>query len=182
MSQLNALDLRKGMLVELQGRTCSVVHWNIWKSDRRSRIQMRFKDILTGRMSEVTAQSDDRYTVLESEVIELEHSYSDGSEEVFYSKTGEEWRCGAAAVEDVLKWKADSYRGLLVDGRLVTVDPPQSVVATVVETEPSIKGAGSGMKDAVLDNGMTVRVGAIISVGDRVRIDTETLEYKERVS
>lgn len=182
MAQLSATDLRKGMLVDIAGKTCSVIHWNIWKSDRRSRIQMRFKEILTGRTSEVTAQPDDRYTVFESEIIELEHSYRDGNEEVFYTKTGEEYRCPNAAVEDVLKWKSDTYRGLLVDGALVTVNLPQSVVAVVKDTAPAVKGVPNGLKDAVLDNGITVKVGMVINVGDKVRIDTETLEYKERVT
>lgn len=182
MSQVSAIDLRKGQLVEVQGKLCNIVHWNIWKSDRRSRIQMKFKEILTGRTSEVTAQPDDRYTVLESQVIELEHSYRDGPEEVFYTKTGEEWRCPAAGVEDVLQWQSDSYRGLLVDGNLVTVNLPQSVVATVKETEPPIKGQQAGLKDAVLENGIKVKVGQNVAVGDRVRIDSETMEYKERVS
>lgn len=182
MSQLSAGDLRKGMLVEVDGKPCSIVHWNIWKSDRRSRIQMRFKDVLTGRTSEATVQPDDRYTVLESEVIELEHSYQDGPEEVFYTKGGDEYRCPAAAVEDVVKWQAETYRGLLVDGHLLTVNLPQTVVAVVAETEPAIKGVSSGLKDAVLENGIQVKVGNVVNVGDRVRIDTETMEYKERVS
>ena len=181
MSQFMAGDLRKGMLVELDGKPCTIVHWNIWKSDRRSRIQMKFKDVLTGRTSEVTAQPDDRYTTLESETIDLEHSYRDGPEEVFYSKSGEEYRCPADPVEDVLRWKSDNYRGLLVDGYLLTVNLPPSVIATVAETEPGVRGAGSGLKEAVLENGIKVKVGLVINVGDRVRIDTETLEYKERV-
>lgn len=182
MGQLSAIDVRKGMLVEVNGKIASVIHWNIWKSDRRSKIQMRLREILTGRVSEVTAQSDDRYTVLESEVIDLEHSYRDGAEEVFYTKGGDEWRCPVAVAEDSLKWQSDTYRGLLVDGQLVAVNLPQSVVATVAQTEPAIKGVSSGTKDAVLENGMTVKVGMIVNVGDRVRIDTETMEYKERVS
>lgn len=181
MSQTSASDLRKGMLVDVQGKMCTLVQWNIWKSDRRSKIQMKFKEILTGRTSEVTAQPDDRYPVLESEVIELEHSYRDGPEEVFYTKGGDEWRCPAAGIEDVLRWKSDLYRGLLVDGALVTVTLPQTVVATVAETEPAIKGSSS-MKDAVLENGVKLKVGMLVGVGDKVRVDPETLEYKERLT
>ncbi len=180
MSQLSALDLRKGTLVEVDGRVCTVVHWNIWKSDRRSRVQLRFKDILTGRTSEATAQPDDRFVTLQSEMIDLEHSYRDGPEEVFYTTTGEEYRCPAPAVEDVVRWNAGTYRGLLVDGALMTVTLPQTVVATVAETEPPVRGVGSGLKDAVLDNGIKVKVGSNVSIGDKVRIDPETLEYKER--
>jgi elongation factor P len=182
MAQANAMDLRKGTLVNYQGKTCSVIHWNLWKSDRRSRVQLKMKDIMTGRISEVTAQGDDRYEVYESETIDINYSYRDGNDEVFYTPSGEEYRCPAAAVEDVIKWRADSYRGLLIDGKLVTVEPPQSVVATVTETTPPIKGVLNGLKEAILDNGLTVKVGMVINVGDRVRINTETMEYKERVN
>ena len=182
MAKVAACDVRKGMLLAVGDRMCRVVSWNIWKSDRRSRIQMKFKEMLTGRTSEATAQPDDRYDVLESERIVLSHSYGDGTEEVFYTPAGEEWRCAAAAVEDVIRWKADQYEGLLVDGKLLTVNPPQSVVALVVETTPSIRGVQNGLKDAVLDNGLTVKVGMVINTGDKVRIDTGTMEYKERVS
>jgi elongation factor P len=182
MGQLNALELRKGMLVTFQGKPCTVIDWNIWKSDRRSRVQMRVKDLVSGRISEITGQPDDRYDVLESTRIVLNYSYRDGDVEVFYTPDGEEWRCPAPAVEDVIRWKADEYEGLLVDGQLLTVNPPQSVVAVVVETAPSIRGVQNGLKDAVLDSGMTVKVGMVINIGDKVRIDTATLEYKERVS
>lgn len=181
MGLLQALELRKGLLVTYQNRVCNVIFWNLWKSDRRSKVQLKFKDILSGRVSELTAQADDRFESLDSEVIDLAHSYKDGNDEVFYTPAGEEYRCAAAAVEDVIKWKADLYKGLLVDGKLLTVEPPQAVVATVTDTTPPIKGILNGLKDAVLDNGMTVKVGMVINIGDRVRINTETLEYKERV-
>jgi elongation factor P len=179
--QSNAMDLRKGYLVTYQGRTCTVVHWNLWKSDRRSRVQLKVKDLMTGRISEITAQGDDKYDVLDSELLDLSHSYRDGNDEVFYTPDGEEYRCPAAAVEDVLLWKTETYKGLLVDGKLLTISLPQSVVATVVDTAPPMKGGGSGTKDAVLENGVKIKVGLLVANGDKVRLDPETLEYKERV-
>jgi elongation factor P len=180
--QLSAIELRKGFLVSYQSRIATVIHWNAWKSDRRSKIQLKFKDLLTGRVSELTCQADDKFEILESEKISLSHSYQDGNDEVFYTPEGEEYRCPAPAVEDVLKWKAESYQGLLVDGKLVTVAAPASVVATVTDTTPPIKGVLNGLKDATLDNGLVVKVGMVINIGDRVRIDTESMEYKERVN
>lgn len=182
MPLLTSTELRKGMLVDLQGKIATITYWNLWKSDRRSKIQLRFKEILTGRTSESTVQPDDRFTVLESEVVEIEHSYLDGTDEVFYTKAGEEWRCPAAGVEDVLKWKAPFYLGLVVDGALLTVTLPPTIVAVVADTAPAGKGIPNATKDAVLDNGITIKVGMFINVGDKVRVDTETLEYKERVN
>ena len=182
MGQASANDVRRGMLVELEGRACSVTHWNIWKNDRRCKIQMRFKDVLSGRTSEATVQAADRFTILESQFMELEYGYRDGPEEVFYSASGEEFRCSADAVDEVVQWGLPAYRGMLVDGRLLTVALPANLVVTVAETDPSIRGAGTGLKDAVLENGIRVKVGLLVSPGDRVRLDPDTLEYKERLA
>ena len=182
MAKVSASDVRKGMLLAVGDRMCRVVSWNIWKSDRRSRIQMKFKEILTGRTSEVTAQPDDRYDVLDAEMIDLEHSYRDGPDEVFYTQTGEEWRLPAAGLEDVLCWVSPIYRGQIVNGKLVAVMLPQTVVATVVKCEPHIKGNFSGLKDATLDNGLNLKVGVMLNPGDRAEFDSETLEFRERVS
>lgn len=182
MSQLSAMELRKGTLVDHQGRICSVIFWNLWKSDRRSRVQLKLKDIQTGRIHEITAQGDDKYEVLESESVKLSHSYKDGNDEVFYTESGDEYRCPSVSCSDVVRWQAESYDGILIGGKLITVNAPSSVVATVVETTPPIKGVQGGLKDAVLDNGITVKVGMVIKNGDRVRVDTETLEYKDRVN
>ncbi len=181
MAQVSAIDVRKGMLLAVGDRMCRVVYWNAWKSDRRSRIQMKFKEILTGRTSEVTAQPDDRYDVLEAELVELEYSYRDGAEEVFYSKTGEEWRAPAEGLEEILRWNSPSYRGQLVDGRLVAVMLQPTVIATVAECEPYMKGQSSGLKEATLDNGIKIRVGTNVSQGEKVAIDSDTMEFKERV-
>jgi elongation factor P len=180
--QSSAMDLRKGLLVNHQGRTCTVIHWNILRNDRRTFVVMKLKDLETGRIAELKEHADSKYEVLDSELIELTHSYRDGESEVFYTPDGVEYRCPRAAVEEQLKWQVDAYKGLLVEGQLVTISLPQTVVATVTDTSPPIKGAGgSGSKDALLDNGVKVRVGLIVANGDRVRLDAETLEYKERL-
>jgi elongation factor P len=179
--QVPALDLRPGMLVSHEGRMCSVAWWNILRNDRRLFVQMRLKDIQSGRVQELKEHGDTKYEVLDKEEIELSHSYRDGSDEVFFTPDGEEVRCSAAAAEDALKWQAEGYIGLFVGGQLVFVQPPKNVVLRVRETSPPIKGAGTGLKEAILENGMKVRVGNLVDVGSRVRIDTETGEFKERV-
>ena len=179
--QLAALDLRKGLLVMNQGRMCTITFWNILRNDRRQFVQMAFKDLLTGRVSEVKEHGDSKYEVLETSQVDLTHSYSDGPEEVFYDAEGGEYRCGAEAAKDALVWAGETYKGFLVDGRLVTVSLPTSVIATVAETAPPIRGAGTGTKDAVLDNGIKVKVSQLVQIGDKVRLDSETLEFRERV-
>jgi elongation factor P len=179
--QVAALDLRPGTLISYEGRMCSVVWWNILRNDRRLFVQMRIKDIQSGRVQELKEHGDSKYEVLDKEEVELSHSYRDGLDEVFFTPDGDEVRCSVAAAEDALRWRADAYKGLYVSGQLVFVDPPPSVVLRVAETTPPIKNAGTSLKDAVLENGMKVRVTNVIATGDRVRVDTATGEVRERV-
>jgi elongation factor P len=180
--QLQALDLRPGTLVRYEGRMCTVTWWNILRNDRRLFVQMKLKDLESGRVTELKEHGDTKYEVLDKDEKELSHSYRDGPAEVFFTPDGEELRCPAAACEDALKWPADSYSAVFVDGNLVTINPPKHAVLTITETAPPMRNAGSGSKEATLENGVKVKVNLLCDVGDKVRIETETLEFKERVS
>ena len=66
--------------------------------------------------------------------------------------------------------------------QVFTVTLPPTMIVAVADTTPSVKGIPNATKDAVLENGITIKVGLFINVGDRLKIDTETLEVKERVN
>ena len=118
--KVNALDLRRGNLVRHEGRTCTVIFWNILKNDRRQFVQLKIKDLETGRITEFKEHGDNKWEQLENSVKELTHSYRDGTEEAFYSEDGEEMRCSVEAAKDALQWPSDSYRGLVIEDQLVT--------------------------------------------------------------
>ncbi len=179
--QVAALDLRPGFLVSHEGRMATVVWWNILRNDRRAFVQMRIKDLQNGRMTELKEHTDSKWEVLDKEEVDLTHSYRDGPEEVFYKPDGDEVRCAVAAAEDALKWPSDAYKGFFVSGTLVTVTPPRFSVLKITDTAPPMKGGGTGTKEAVLENGMKVKVNLLCATGDKVRIDTETLEFRERI-
>lgn len=178
---MQALELRVGSLIRYEGRMCTVVWWNILRNDRRQFIQMRIKDLQSGRIQELKEQSDSKFDTLEKEEKEMSHSYTDGESEVFFTPDGDEFRCPKVAAEDALKWPSDSYKAVFVDDELVTVKPPLFAFVEITETTPPIRGVGSGTKEATLANGMTMKVSQLCDVGDKVKVDTETGEFKERV-
>lgn len=160
---------------------CTVTWWNILRNDRRQFVQMRIKDLQSGRIQELKEQSDSRFEVLDKEQRRMAHSYTDGEAEVFFTDAGDEFRCSKVAAEDALKWPAENYTAVFVDNELVTVEPPAFSVIEVTETSPPVRGVGSGTKEAKLANGMSMKVSQLCDVGDKVRVDTETGEFKERV-
>lgn len=179
--QSTALDIRKGYLVDYQGRMCTVIDWSIMRNDRRQYVFVTLKDLLTGRVTELKEHGDTKFEVLDKDNIDLSHSYTEGPEEVFYDAEGNEFRCPIAAAKDALLWKTDKYQGFLVNGKLVTITAPNSVVAKVVDCAPPMKGSNNSWKDAVLENGIKIKVSNLVNVGELVRVDPVTLEFRERV-
>ena len=69
------------------------------------------------------------------------------------------------------------------DDTPLTMEMPQHIEAEITYTEPGIKGdtANNSLKPATIDSGAEVRVPLFVNIGDKIRIDTRTGEYLNRV-
>ena len=69
------------------------------------------------------------------------------------------------------------------NGAAFSVEAPNFVELEVTETDPNFKGdtATGGNKPAILETGARIMVPMFVNVGDRIRVDTRTQEYMERV-
>jgi elongation factor P len=69
------------------------------------------------------------------------------------------------------------------NGKAISVELPNSVVREITYTEPAVKGDTSGkvMKPAKISTGFELPVPLFCGTGDKIEIDTRTLEYKNRV-
>ena len=72
---------------------------------------------------------------------------------------------------------------LYAEGKQVGIEPPMFIELEITETEPGHKGdtVSTGSKPAVTETGLRVNVPLFLNVGDRIRVDTRTGEYIERV-
>jgi elongation factor P len=77
----------------------------------------------------------------------------------------------------------DRVKVTFVDGKPISIEVPDTIDLVVKDTPPAMKGATATnqYKDAILENGLTVQVPPFIGPGDKVRVDTRTDEYIERV-
>ena len=69
-------------------------------------------------------------------------------------------------------------------GTPLTVDMPQYIVLEVSYTEPGVRGdtATNAMKPAKVETGAEIKVPLFINEGDKIKIDTKTGTYVERVN
>lgn len=65
----------------------------------------------------------------------------------------------------------------------ISIRLPQTMVFEVTEADPEIKGATAQAqyKSARIENGLDIKVPSFVKVGDHVKINTDTMEYMERV-
>ena len=68
------------------------------------------------------------------------------------------------------------------EGRAISVQMPEHVTLEITETEPTVKGqtASSSYKPSTVDNGLRVMVPPYMGVGEKIIVNTTTLEYVKR--
>ena len=68
------------------------------------------------------------------------------------------------------------------DGKAVGIELPQTVVLTVLETEPGLKSAtaSSVTKPAKTETGLVVQVPPFINEGEKIKVDTAEGRYLSR--
>jgi elongation factor P len=89
-------------------------------------------------------------------------------------------------MEGALKFLEDGMTCEVVfyDDRAISVELPNSVIRQITYTEPAVKGdttSGKVMKPANISTGFELMVPLFCENGDKIEIDTRTLEYKNRI-
>jgi len=68
------------------------------------------------------------------------------------------------------------------EGRPVGADLPVSMVLTITETEPGMKGdrVSGALKPATVETGAIVQVPLFLNTGDKIKIDTRNGQYSSK--
>ena len=154
--------------------------------NKRAHIQVRMRNIRTLALADhkFRAEEDVERAVLDER--EMQYLYNDGDLYYFMdTSTYEQIHISAEALGDSKNYLvADSLiRVEFYDVEPVGIELPPTVDLLVKETVPGIKGATASaqVKPATLETGLVVQVPPFVSVGDTLRISTETGEYLKKV-
>ncbi len=185
---MEAGDLRPGNTVEKSGELLQVLEFHHVKMGRGSAIvRAKFKNVNTGAVTEETFRPEEKFARARIERTDAQYLYKDGdSYVVMDSTTYDQFPIGEDLVGDATKWlkENDPLFLLQYDGKVLGVELPIAVELEVTYTEPGFKGdtATGGSKPATLETGAVVDVPLFVTQGERIRVDTRTGRYMERVS
>ena len=122
----------------------------------------------------------------EIEKRDMQYLYEDGGLYYFMdNETYEQIPLNEEQIGDALKFMKENMdmKILSYKGKVFAVEPPMFVELEVTYTEPGFSGntTTTSGKPAKLENGLEISVPLFVEIGDKLRIDTRTGEYMERV-
>lgn len=187
MASYVANDMRVGWVISHNGRRYSVTSITKVKPGKGGAfVQADLRDIDSGNKGGDRWRSEDKVEKLMVEDFDCQYLYADGSDAFFMNLSDyEQFTMPVDSLGDMMKFLAPemTVKANFVEGHPVSISLPKTVIATVEETEPVLKGqtaSSSGGKPAVLDNGVRVQVPLFVNAGEKIVVNTETLEYVER--
>ena len=180
-------DLRKGLTIQLDGELYKVTDWAHNKQGRGSaQVRLQLKNIRTGTNIERTFQAGARFDDVRLERRPIQFMYADGDSYHFMDpETYEQFAVSGRVLGDAVNYvrENDTIDVLMYGDEIVDVDLPAAVVLQVTRSEPGVRGdtATGATKPATLETGITVQVPLFVNEGDRIKVDTRTGKYLERV-
>ncbi len=184
---ITAGDFRKGVTFEMDGNIYLVVDFLHVKPGKGSPfVRAKIKNIVTGQVLERTFNPSDKFQVAVIERKEMQYLYNEGGIYYFMDmETYDQIPLNKSQVEDALNFITENMMANIqfYKGAAFSVEPPNFVELTITKCEPGIQGDTSkaGYKPATLETGYTLNVPLFVNQGDRIRVDTRTGTYMERI-
>ena len=187
MASYSTNEFKGGLKIMLDGQPCSIIENEFVKPGKGQAFnRVRIRNLITGRVLEKTFKSGDSVEAADVFDRDLQLLYSDGEYWHFMdNESFEQYQADAAAMGDAVKWVRDQDMCVVTlwNGAPIAVESPNFVVLTITETDPGLKGdtSGGGGKPATLETGAVVRVPLFVQSGEKIKVDTRTGDYVNRV-
>ncbi len=184
---ISAGDFRNGVTFELESQVYKVVEFQHVKPGKGAAfVRTKLKNVITGAVLERTFNPTEKVQEAQIDRKEMQYLYNDGETYYFMdNETYEQLPLSKDELGDTLNYLLDNMniKVLSYKGKVFGVEPPMFVELEVTYTEPGFKGDTStgANKPATLETGYVVNVPLFVEIGNKVRIDTRTGEYMERV-
>jgi elongation factor P len=180
-------DLKNGMTLDLEGTLFQVVEFQHVKPGKGGAfVRTKLRNVKTGAVVDKTFNAGVKVGLAIVERKEMQYLYPDGADLVFMDlQTYEQLHVAGGVVGDVGRYLMEGGHATVATHRGVpiSVDLPASTILAVTETDPAVKGdtRTNALKPATLETGVVVQVPLFVEEGDRVKVDTRSGDYIERV-
>ncbi len=184
---LNATDLKNGAVFKEDNQVWQVLNYEHIKMGRGSgTIKVKVRNLKTGSVTEKGFITGARVEEADVEKKKAQFLYRDGETFNFMDPTSyEQFPLSDSVVGEQAKFLKDGLEVTLIvsEGEGLGLELPNSLIYEITDTGPGEKGntVSNVFKDATLDNGLVAKVPMFAKIGDKIKVDTRTGQYVERV-
>jgi elongation factor P len=180
-------DLKNGMTLELDGTLFQIVEFQHVKPGKGGAfVRTKLRNLKTGGVVERTFNAGVKVGLAIVERKEMQYLYRDGEHFTFMDmETYEQLPIGSDVVGDAANYLAEgsSAQVSVHQGVPIGLELAASVVLTVTQTQPAVRGdtKTNTLKPATLETGYVAQVPLFVEEGERIKVDTRSGAYIERV-
>jgi elongation factor P len=180
-------DLKNGMTLDLDGALFQVIEFQHVKPGKGGAfVRTKLRNVKTGAVIERTFNAGVKVGLAIVDRRPMQYLYPDGDDAVFMDlESYEQIRVPAEVMGEATGYLVGGAEAQVAthEGVPISVDLPASIVLEVATTDPGVKGdtRTGAMKPATLETGLVVNVPLFVEEGERIKVDTRTGEYIERV-
>lgn len=183
---LSVTELRAGTVFEDRDEYFVVVSYEHIKMGRGSgTVKVKVRNLTMGATIEKTFQTGAKIAEANLERKKVQYLYQDSQGyHLMDLVTYDQFMVDKRLIGDVGKFLKEGMELALfaVGDKPLYIEIPKICQYKVAQTGGSARGntVGASYKDAVLENGLTVKVPLFIKIGEVIRVDTRSGEYVER--
>ncbi len=179
---MNTTDLKTGKIFKDGGEPFRVEKYTFSKVARGgATIKVKARNLLTGQVLEKSYNGNARVEDAQMSKKTVQYLYEDNGFIFMDPVTYDQFTIKKEILGDTSYFlmPGSEVQVLYFEGSPISVEIANTLVLEVTYTEPGFKGntVTNTLKDAVLENNLTVKVPTFIKIGDKIKVDTRTAEY-----
>lgn len=183
---MKASSIRKGVVLMYNNAPYRVIDFHHHTpGNLRAMVQTKLRNILNGTQTEVRFSSTEDVPEADVMLLEATFLYQDMEGYNFmYTENYEQFSMTSEQLGDTAYYLKEqmSVQVTTYEGNPIGINLPPTVVLTIAETQPELKGAtaSNSPKPAKTDTGLSLNVPAFIAVGEKIVVRTEDGAYVSR--
>jgi elongation factor P len=149
-------------------------------------VRTKIKNLRNGKVIDKTFRAGEKVGEPDIEDRNMQYLYFDGDQLIFMdTETYDQFPFSVEQVGEARKYLTENLDVVVLfwNGKPINVDLPPFIEAAISKCDPGMKGdtAQGGTKPATLETGAVLQVPLFLKEGERIRVDTRSGEYVERV-
>lgn len=182
-----ASEIKNGNILRFNGELVTVEEFiHRTPGNLRAFYQARMRNVKSNKLVEYRFRTDEEVEICRVETSDYQYLYDDGDFFVVMdNNTYEQFNIPKPLFGNTARFLKDGMNVIIAfeSDEPIMAQAPASVELEVTYTEPAVKGDTStnALKSATVETGVEIKVPMFINLGDKIKVDTRTGEYIERV-